>query len=177
MITNSFYLKNIIFCLKQKHNANLKALKPVKLDTEVRCHLFSKKTSFHIFILSEEYVFKCHKYDYHLQEQAKIAKLGLELHLLTSDLDSETEKWEDQENEIVQHGQGMSSMAYSMYLFTRYLHCTWQILVGKRALTVFIRKKKTHFQSIITGTHLERNLILSVGFINFCKFLSCLKTS
>ncbi|KAF4790053.1 Alpha-catulin [Turdus rufiventris] len=58
-----------------KHNANLKALKPVKLDTE---------------------------------EQAKIAKLGLELHLLTSDVDSETEKWEDQENEIVQHGQGMS---------------------------------------------------------------------
>ncbi|XP_074755476.1 alpha-catulin isoform X2 [Athene noctua] len=52
-------------------------------------------------------------------EQAKIAKLGLELHLLTSDVDSETEKWEDQENEIVQHGQGMSSMAYSMYLFTR----------------------------------------------------------
>uniref|UniRef100_A0A8C3Q8F3 Alpha-catulin n=1 Tax=Geospiza parvula TaxID=87175 RepID=A0A8C3Q8F3_GEOPR len=69
-----------------KHNANLKALKPVKLDSE---------------------------------EQAKIAKLGLELHLLTSDVDSETEKWEDQENEIVQHGQGMSSMAYSMYLFTR----------------------------------------------------------
>ncbi|NXG51249.1 CTNL1 protein, partial [Psilopogon haemacephalus] len=69
-----------------KHNANLKALKPVKLDTE---------------------------------EQAKIAKLGLELHLLTSDVDSETEKWEDQENEVVQHGQGMSSMAYSMYLFTR----------------------------------------------------------
>uniref|UniRef100_A0A803VQ36 Alpha-catulin n=2 Tax=Ficedula albicollis TaxID=59894 RepID=A0A803VQ36_FICAL len=69
-----------------KHNANLKALKPVKLDTE---------------------------------EQAKIAKLGLELHLLTSDVDSETEKWEDQDNEIVQHGQGMSSMAYSMYLFTR----------------------------------------------------------
>uniref|UniRef100_A0A8B9FFH4 Alpha-catulin n=1 Tax=Amazona collaria TaxID=241587 RepID=A0A8B9FFH4_9PSIT len=69
-----------------KHNANLKALKPVKLDTE---------------------------------EQAKIAKLGLELHLLTSDVDSETEKWENQENDIVQHGQGMSSMAYSMYLFTR----------------------------------------------------------
>ncbi|XP_068792403.1 alpha-catulin isoform X4 [Struthio camelus] len=69
-----------------KHNANLKALKPVKLDTE---------------------------------EQAKIAKLGLELFLLTSDVDSETEKWEDQENKIVQHVQGMSSMAYSIYLFTR----------------------------------------------------------
>uniref|UniRef100_A0A7M4G073 Alpha-catulin n=1 Tax=Crocodylus porosus TaxID=8502 RepID=A0A7M4G073_CROPO len=69
-----------------KHNANLKALKPVKLDAE---------------------------------EQAKIAKLGVELHLLTSDIDSKTEKWEDQENEIVRYGQSMSSMAYSMYLFTR----------------------------------------------------------
>ncbi|KAF7240413.1 Alpha-catulin [Varanus komodoensis] len=29
------------------------------------------------------------------------------------------EKWEDPENEIVRHGQGLSSMAYSMYLFTR----------------------------------------------------------
>uniref|UniRef100_A0A8C8RLH1 Alpha-catulin n=1 Tax=Pelusios castaneus TaxID=367368 RepID=A0A8C8RLH1_9SAUR len=69
-----------------KHNANLKALKPVKLDTE---------------------------------EQAKLGKLGLELNLLTSDVESETEKWEDQENEIVRHGQSISSMAHSIYLFTR----------------------------------------------------------
>ncbi|XP_053874516.1 alpha-catulin isoform X2 [Malaclemys terrapin pileata] len=69
-----------------KHNANLKALKPDRLDTE---------------------------------EQAKLGKLGLELHLLTSDVDSETEKWEDQENEIVRHGQNISSMAHFMYLFTR----------------------------------------------------------
>ncbi|XP_063778994.1 alpha-catulin isoform X2 [Pseudophryne corroboree] len=53
------------------------------------------------------------------EEQAKIAKLGLELRLLTSDVDSETEKWEDQENEVVRQGQTMSSMAYTMYLFTR----------------------------------------------------------
>ncbi|XP_029445841.1 LOW QUALITY PROTEIN: alpha-catulin [Rhinatrema bivittatum] len=53
------------------------------------------------------------------EEQGKIAKLGLELRLLTSDVDSETEKWDDQESEIVRHGQSMSSMAYSMYLFTR----------------------------------------------------------
>ncbi|RXN00595.1 Alpha-catulin [Acipenser ruthenus] len=52
-------------------------------------------------------------------EQTAIAKVGLELRLLTSDLDSESEKWEDQEHEIVRQGQGMSSMAYSMYLFTR----------------------------------------------------------
>ncbi|XP_074844009.1 alpha-catulin isoform X2 [Carettochelys insculpta] len=69
-----------------KHNANLKALKPVKLDSE---------------------------------EQAKLGKLGLELHLLTSDVDSETEKWQDQENEIVSYGRSISSMAHSMYLFTR----------------------------------------------------------
>lgn len=75
-------------CLKgnEKHSANLKTLKPVKLDVE---------------------------------EQGKIAKLGLELRLLTSDVDAESEKWEDQENELLRHGQTMSSMAYTMYLFTR----------------------------------------------------------
>ncbi|XP_041102367.1 alpha-catulin-like isoform X2 [Polyodon spathula] len=67
-------------------SANLKTIKPVKLDSE---------------------------------EQTAIAKVGLELRLLTSDLDCESEKWEDQEHEIVRQGQGMSSMAYSMYLFTR----------------------------------------------------------
>ncbi|KAG2464899.1 CTNL1 protein, partial [Polypterus senegalus] len=69
-----------------KHSANLKMVKPVKLDAE---------------------------------EQTTIAKLGLELRLLTSDVDSESEKWEDQEHEIVRQSQCMSSMAYSMYLFTR----------------------------------------------------------
>ncbi|XP_078394647.1 alpha-catulin isoform X4 [Cetorhinus maximus] len=53
------------------------------------------------------------------EEQAKIAKLGLELRLHTSDVDAETERWEDQDNEILRQAQSMSSMAYSMYLFTR----------------------------------------------------------
>ncbi|KAK7833664.1 hypothetical protein U0070_020685 [Myodes glareolus] len=53
------------------------------------------------------------------EEQAKIAKLGLKLALLTSDADCELEKWEHQENEIVRHGRNMSRMAYSLYLFTR----------------------------------------------------------
>ncbi|XP_041513451.1 alpha-catulin isoform X1 [Microtus oregoni] len=53
------------------------------------------------------------------EEQAKIAKLGLKLALLTSDADCELEKWEDQENEIVRHGRNMSRVAYSLYLFTR----------------------------------------------------------
>ncbi|XP_008852866.1 alpha-catulin isoform X2 [Nannospalax galili] len=53
------------------------------------------------------------------EEQAKIAKLGLKLGLLTSDADCEIEKWEDQENEIVRYGRKMSRMAYSLYLFTR----------------------------------------------------------
>uniref|UniRef100_A0A8C8CJU3 Alpha-catulin n=1 Tax=Oncorhynchus tshawytscha TaxID=74940 RepID=A0A8C8CJU3_ONCTS len=52
-------------------------------------------------------------------EQSTIAKLGLELRLLTSDMDTEVEKWEDQEHDIVRQGQSLSSMAYSMYLFTR----------------------------------------------------------
>ena len=37
----------------------------------------------------------------------------------TSNANSKTEKWEDQENEIVQYGWNMSSMAYSLCLFTR----------------------------------------------------------
>ncbi|XP_062836902.1 alpha-catulin isoform X2 [Anolis carolinensis] len=69
-----------------KHNSNLKALKPVRLDSE---------------------------------EQNKLGKVGLELHKLAIRVDSEMEKWEDPENEIVRHAQGLSSMAYSMYLFTR----------------------------------------------------------
>ncbi|KAL2080051.1 hypothetical protein ACEWY4_023844 [Coilia grayii] len=53
------------------------------------------------------------------EEQSTIAKLGLELRLLTSDVDSEVERWEDQEHDIARHSQTISSMAYSMYLFTR----------------------------------------------------------
>uniref|UniRef100_A0A3B4BRQ3 Alpha-catulin n=1 Tax=Pygocentrus nattereri TaxID=42514 RepID=A0A3B4BRQ3_PYGNA len=55
------------------------------------------------------------------QEQTTIAKLGLELRLLTSDVDSELERWEEQkqEHEVVRQCQSMSSVAYSMYLFTR----------------------------------------------------------
>ncbi|XP_035660712.1 alpha-catulin-like isoform X2 [Branchiostoma floridae] len=53
------------------------------------------------------------------EEQAKIAKLGLEMKLMTSELDAETEKWEDPDNDIVKKAQNMSSMSYSMYLFTR----------------------------------------------------------
>ncbi|XP_040594095.1 alpha-catulin isoform X2 [Mesocricetus auratus] len=53
------------------------------------------------------------------EEQARIAKLGLKLALLTSDADCELEKWGDQENEIARHGRSLSRMAYSLYLFTR----------------------------------------------------------
>ncbi|KAK2490434.1 hypothetical protein MC885_006676 [Smutsia gigantea] len=53
------------------------------------------------------------------EEQGKIVKLGLKLGLLTSDANCEIKKWEDQENEIVRCGRNMSSMAYSLYLFTR----------------------------------------------------------
>ncbi|XP_071941893.1 alpha-catulin-like [Antedon mediterranea] len=53
------------------------------------------------------------------EEQARIAKLGLELKLMTSELDVETDKWEDAENDILKRAKNMSSMAYSMYLFTR----------------------------------------------------------
>ncbi|XP_049331359.1 alpha-catulin isoform X2 [Astyanax mexicanus] len=53
------------------------------------------------------------------EEQTTIAKLGLELRLLTSDVDSELERWEEQDHDVAPQCQSMSSVAYSMYLFTR----------------------------------------------------------
>ncbi|XP_053719872.1 alpha-catulin [Synchiropus splendidus] len=53
------------------------------------------------------------------EEQTSMAKLGLELRLLSSDIDTEVEKWDDQEVDIVRQSQSLASMAYNMYLFTR----------------------------------------------------------
>ncbi|XP_061677885.1 alpha-catulin isoform X2 [Syngnathoides biaculeatus] len=53
------------------------------------------------------------------EEQSGVAKAGLELRLLSSDVDAELEKWEEQEQRVVRHGQSVASMAYNMYLFTR----------------------------------------------------------
>lgn len=53
------------------------------------------------------------------QEQTSIAKLGLELRLLSSDVDTEVEKWEEQEHDVVRQSQSLASMAYNMHLFTR----------------------------------------------------------
>ena len=39
--------------------------------------------------------------------------------LITSEMDAETEKWEEPDNDIVKRAKNMSSMAFSMYLFTR----------------------------------------------------------
>ncbi|XP_061598613.1 alpha-catulin [Cololabis saira] len=53
------------------------------------------------------------------EEQTSMAKLGLELRLLSSDVDTEVEKWDEQEHDVVRQSQSLASMAYSMYLFTR----------------------------------------------------------
>ncbi|XP_041375020.1 alpha-catulin-like [Gigantopelta aegis] len=53
------------------------------------------------------------------EEQAKIAKLGLEMKLITSEMDAETDKWDQPDNDIVKRAKNMSSMAFAMYLFTR----------------------------------------------------------
>ncbi|XP_034096834.1 alpha-catulin isoform X4 [Gymnodraco acuticeps] len=60
-----------------------------------------------------------HEYSNHQMEQSSMAKLGLELRLLSSDVDTEVEKWEEQEHNIVRQSQSLASMAYNMYLFTR----------------------------------------------------------
>jgi hypothetical protein len=57
------------------------------------------------------------------EEQAKIAKVGLEMKLMTSEVDAEADRWSssaiDGDSEIVRRAKNMSSMAFSMYLFTR----------------------------------------------------------
>ncbi|XP_061413185.1 alpha-catulin isoform X1 [Lethenteron reissneri] len=55
------------------------------------------------------------------EEQVKIAKLGLELRLLTADVDAETEKLSSRDGggEVTQLVQSLSSMVYAIYLFTR----------------------------------------------------------
>ncbi|EFX76664.1 hypothetical protein DAPPUDRAFT_54984, partial [Daphnia pulex] len=97
---------------KHKHGTTSKPLKPGKLDSE---------------------------------EQAKIAKAGLEMKLITSEMDAETDRWTEAQNaaqqqatalrgaggealggmanpgnnDIVKRARNMSSMAFSMYQFTR----------------------------------------------------------
>ncbi|XP_053634104.1 alpha-catulin isoform X4 [Cherax quadricarinatus] len=75
----------------QKHGTTSKPPKPTKLDQE---------------------------------EQAKLAKSGLDMKLISSEVEQETEKWEeritqDEDNDIVKRAKNMSSMAFSMYQFTR----------------------------------------------------------
>ncbi|XP_054711604.1 alpha-catulin-like [Uloborus diversus] len=52
-------------------------------------------------------------------EQSNIAKLGLEMKQLTSEMDAETDKWPTADNDIVRRAKTMSQMAFSMYQFTR----------------------------------------------------------
>jgi hypothetical protein len=52
-------------------------------------------------------------------EQARIAKLGLEMKLIQNEIDAEADKWNEPQNEIVKIAKLMSEMAYEIHLFTR----------------------------------------------------------
>ncbi|KAF2904309.1 hypothetical protein ILUMI_01874 [Ignelater luminosus] len=60
-----------------------------------------------------------------VEEQEKIAKSGLEMKLISSEMDAETDKWQEsstqmeENNDIVKRAKNMSSMAFSMYQFTK----------------------------------------------------------
>uniref|UniRef100_A0A146M499 Alpha-catulin n=2 Tax=Lygus hesperus TaxID=30085 RepID=A0A146M499_LYGHE len=61
-----------------------------------------------------------------VEEQEKIAKTGLEMKLATSEMEAETERWQDgpngavdENNDIVKRARNMSRMAFSMYQFTK----------------------------------------------------------
>ncbi|KAL7017697.1 hypothetical protein ACKWTF_010490 [Chironomus riparius] len=56
------------------------------------------------------------------EEQEKIAKSGLEMKMITNEMDAETDKWNsttDENNDIVKRAKNMSAMAFSMYQFTK----------------------------------------------------------
>lgn len=57
------------------------------------------------------------------EEQEKIAKSGLEMKMVTNEMDAETDKWNstmnDENNDIVKRAKNMSAMAFSMYQFTK----------------------------------------------------------
>ncbi|RWS29502.1 alpha-catulin-like protein [Leptotrombidium deliense] len=54
------------------------------------------------------------------EEQEKIAKTGIEMKNVTSEMDTEAEKWPDSEdNDIVRRAKTMSQLAFLMYQFTR----------------------------------------------------------
>lgn len=68
------------------------------------------------------------------QEQEKIAKTGLEMKLATSEMEAETERWQDEtiggpnvdeNNDIVKRARNMSRMALSMYQFTKVRACVF----------------------------------------------------
>uniref|UniRef100_A0A3Q0SKU9 Alpha-catulin n=1 Tax=Amphilophus citrinellus TaxID=61819 RepID=A0A3Q0SKU9_AMPCI len=77
-------LINATLVSPQKHSANLKTAKAVKLDAE---------------------------------EQTSMAKLGLELRLLSSDVDTEVEKWEEQEHDIVRQSQSLANIPPSLCVY------------------------------------------------------------
>ncbi|KAL1130353.1 hypothetical protein AAG570_013291, partial [Ranatra chinensis] len=61
-----------------------------------------------------------------VEEQEKIAKAGLEMKLATSEMEAETDRWQegpngavDENNDIVKRARNMSRMAFSMYQFTK----------------------------------------------------------
>lgn len=96
------------------------------------------------------------------QEQAKIAKVGLEVKLLTSEVDAETEKWEDQANDIVKRAKNMSSMAYAMYMFTRG--------EGSLKTTLDLFKQAEYFAE--EGNKLFRSVREFVGQVPDCQLRS-----
>ena len=77
----------------QKHGTTQKPAKPVTLDVEVIT--IDRSTT--------------HKTPYTLQDQHKIAKVGLEMKLLTAEVEAEAEKWDEYaENDIVKRAKVLS---------------------------------------------------------------------
>ncbi|PVD38027.1 hypothetical protein C0Q70_00634 [Pomacea canaliculata] len=93
------------------------------------------------------------------EEQAKIAKLGLEMKLITSEMEAEADKWAEPDNAVVRRAKNMAAMAFSMYLFTRgegRLHTTHDLFLQLNSF----QRKGTNFtrqsRILLRGSHLMK---------------------
>uniref|UniRef100_A0A8C3ANL8 Alpha-catulin n=1 Tax=Cyclopterus lumpus TaxID=8103 RepID=A0A8C3ANL8_CYCLU len=98
-----------------------------------------------------------------IPEQTSMAKLGLELRLLSSDVDTEVEKWEEQEHDIVRQSQSLvlseeglqlcsSLRTFSTQVYTDAINLSLSLehTQFKAGYQITMYSHKTHFQMFCT---------------------------
>lgn len=96
--------------------------------------------------------------------------------LITSETEAEADKWEEPDNAVVKRAKNMSSMAFSMYLFTRGegpLRTTQDLFVQAQFFAQEGNKLYStiqHFAQKVSTIHTELSLSLINLFLSFQMF-------